>query len=66
MNLKQSKQLRFLKDSKGSFAEVHKVRSFEEDSYTNLVSFKIVVLSIQIKTKNTTILKETRFAQLAS
>ena len=32
----------------------------------NLASFKIMVLSIQIKTKSTTILKEMRFAQLAS
>ena len=31
-----------------------KVRSFYEDSCVNLVSFKIVVLSIQIKTKSTT------------
>ena len=35
-------------------------------SCANLVSFKIVVLSIQIKTKSTTIFKEMRFAQLAS
>ena len=34
-----------------------KVRAFQEDSCMNLVSFKIVVLSIQIKT----ILKGTRF-----
>ena len=41
-----------------------KVHSFYEDSCANLVSFKIVVLSIQIKTKSTTILNEMRFAQL--
>ena len=43
-----------------------KVCSFQEDSCANLVSFKIVVHSIQIKTKSTTILKESRFAQLSS
>ena len=32
----------------------------------NLVSFKMLVLLIQIKTKITTILKETRFRQLSS
>ena len=41
---------------------VIKVRSFLEESWANLVSFKIVVLSIQIKTKSTTILKEMGFA----
>ena len=46
--------------------EMAKVRSFQLESCANLVSFKIVVLSIQIKTKNTTILKEMRFAQLSS
>ena len=44
----------------------YKSRFILRSQLRNLVSFKIVVLSIQIKTKSTTILKETRFAQLAS
>ena len=43
-----------------------KICSFSEESCVNLVCFKIVVLTIQIKTKITTILKQTRIAQLAS
>ena len=43
-----------------------KVRLFQEDSCTNLVSFKIAVLFVLICIESTTILKETRFAQLSS
>ena len=43
-----------------------KVRLFQEDSCTNLVSFKIAVLFVLICIESTTILRETRFAQLSS
>ena len=46
-----------------SYYNLGKVRSF---SCANLVSFKIVVLFVLICIESTTILKETRFAQLSS
>ena len=46
--------------------KVDKVCLFLEDSCKNLVSFKIVVFFVLICIESTTILKETRFAQLAS
>ena len=42
-----------------------RVFSFLEDSWANLVSFKIMVLFVLICIESTTILKEARFVQLS-
>ena len=47
-------------------AMLKSVHFLKEDSCANIDSLKIVVLSIQIKTRSTTILKEARLAPLSS
>ena len=53
------------KENTTTFLWLLKSVHLKKNSCTNLVSFKIVVLLIQVKTKSTTILKDMRFAQLS-
>jgi hypothetical protein len=66
MKGKEWKRAAFLTGKVNLLSSCAKFRSFLEDSCANLVSFKIAVLFVLICIESTTILKETRFAQLSS